>query len=204
MSGLAMIPIALICGSIQVARKDDSGRIGRWNCHDCKSSFNVLAGTIFQKTKVPLQKWFLAIALILDAKKSISSHQLSRNLDLNQKTSWFMAMRIRKAMLFDKALLEGIVEADETYVGGRPRNRNNSSQRGRATGKTPIIGVVERGGKVVAKAAPKNKVNAKTITHFLTKHISSSSVLMTDKFTAYKKHWQKDTSCNHRPFEESM
>ena len=91
-------PACPLCGSLSVARKADSFRQGRWNCHDCKSSFNVLSSTIFQKTKLPLQKWFLAISLVLNAKKSVSSYQLSRDLDLNQKSAWFMAMRIRRAI----------------------------------------------------------------------------------------------------------
>ena len=69
--------IARVCGSVDVARKADGQRVGRWNCRDCKSSFNVLSGTIFQGTHLPLQKWFCAIALIVNAKKSLSSHQLS-------------------------------------------------------------------------------------------------------------------------------
>ena len=118
-------PACPLCGSVSVARKADGHRVGRWNCHDCKSSFNVLSGTIFEKTKIPLQKWFLAIALLLNAKKSVSSYQLSRDLDLNQKTAWFMAMRIRRAMVEkDGGLLTGIVEADEAYVGGKPRKGN--------------------------------------------------------------------------------
>ena len=117
----------LHCGSIHVARKHDGDRIGRWNCHDCKSSFNVLSGTIFEKTKVPLQKWFLAIGFIVNAKKSVSSPQLARDLELNQKTAWYMQQRIRAQMATeqDDMILQGIVEADETYVGGKPRKRNN-------------------------------------------------------------------------------
>jgi transposase-like protein len=117
------------CGSTHVARKHDGHRIGRWNCHDCKSSFNVLSGTIFEKTKIPLQKWFLAIGLIVNAKKSLSSCQLARDLELNQKTAWYMQQRIRAQMAAEQTketgLLQGIVEADETYVGGKPRKRNN-------------------------------------------------------------------------------
>lgn len=75
------------CESSDVARKKDNKRIGRWNCHDCKSSFNVLSGTVFQNTKIDLTKWFMAIALIANAKKSLSSHQLARDLDLNVKTA---------------------------------------------------------------------------------------------------------------------
>ncbi len=148
------------CGSIRVARKEDTGRIGRWNCHDCHASFNVLSGTIFSKTRIPLQKWFTAVCLVLNAKKSLSSWQLSRDLDLNQKTAWYLIQRIRAEMATKQAdLLQGIVEADETYIGGKPRKRNKRNDdepkapRGRATSKTAIIGAVERGGQVAARVA---------------------------------------------------
>ena len=150
------------CGSVKVARKGDGTRIGRWNCYDCRSSFNVLHGTIFQKTKVPLQKWFLAIAIYLNAKKSASSHQLARDLDLNQKTAWFVGMRVRMELAKgSRPFLSGIVEADECYIGGKPRKANNHgpdddtkpSKRGRGTDKMPVVGVVERGGRVVARPA---------------------------------------------------
>ena len=111
------------CGGQKVARKADGHRVGRWNCHDCKSSFNVLSGTIFEKTKIPLQKWFVAIGLIVNAKKSLSSCQLSRDLEMNQKSAWFMQQRIRSgiASMEQSIMLQGVVEADETYVGGKPR-----------------------------------------------------------------------------------
>ena len=105
------------CGSTRVARKADSGRVGRWNCHACKSSFNVLSGTLFEKTRIPLQKWFLAVGLIVNAKKSLSSYQLARSLVLNQKTAWFMEQRIRAELASEKSelRLQGIFEADETF-----------------------------------------------------------------------------------------
>ncbi|MYC34527.1 MAG: transposase [Chloroflexi bacterium] len=112
------IPACPLCGCVTVGRKADGDRVGRWNCHECKSSFNVLSGTIFEKTKIPLQKWFLGIAIILNAKKSVSSHQLSRDLDLNQKSAWYMMMRIREAIVDDGALLSGIVGADKAYIRG--------------------------------------------------------------------------------------
>lgn len=119
------------CGSVDVARKEDSGRVGRWNCHACKSSFNVLSGTIFEKTKVPLQKWFMAVGLVVNAKKSLSSCQLARDLELNQKTAWFMQQRIRAEMASKQSgiRLQGIVEADETYVGGKPRKGNKKTNK---------------------------------------------------------------------------
>ena len=87
------------CGSIDVARKADGQRVGRWNCHDCQASFNVLSGTIFQGTHLPLQKWFCAIAIIVNAKKSLSSHQLSRDLSISQSSAWYMQQRIRSEMV---------------------------------------------------------------------------------------------------------
>ena len=178
------------CGSVKVARKAENDRIGRWNCHDCKSSFNVLSGTIFEKTKVPLQKWFLAISLMLNAKKSMSSHQLARDLELNQKTAWFLMMRVRNAMVDDNAdFLQGIVEADETYVGGKPRKLNKHADsppapRGRATNKQVIIGAAERGGRVVAE--PSVKVDFATLSNFLTQNVDPNSLLMTDQHPGYR------------------
>lgn len=189
-----LTPACPLCGSVDVARKVDGHRVGRWNCHACKSSFNVLSGTIFQKTKVPLQKWFLAIALILNAKKSISSHQLARDLDLTQPTAHYLAMRIRRAMVDQGDLLSGIVEADEAYIGGKPRKGNRRdddkpAKRGRGTDKLPIIGVVQRGGRVVAE--PSRKVNAASLTEFLSRNIDAGSLLITDAFNAYRRMGQK-------------
>ena len=179
------------CGSVGVARKDENDRVGRWNCHDCRASFNVLSGTIFCKTRVPLQKWFLAVALMVNAKKSLSSYQLARDLDLTQQTALYMQQRIRAAMAeSDAGLLQGILEADETYVGGRPRKPNRREDdrhapRGRGTSKTPVIGVVERGGKVRAEVA--EDLSGKGIIRFLKKHMDPvGSLLITDEYRAYR------------------
>ena len=178
------------CGSAEVARKAERHRIGRWNCRDCKSSFNVLSGTIFEKTKVELQKWFLAVGLVVNAKKSLSSYQLARDLELNQKTAWYMQQRIRAAMAADQApMLQGIVEADETYVGGKPRKRNKRdndkpSKRGRGTSKTPVIGAVERGGQVAARVA--DDLSGKGIVRFLKQTVNpAGTLLITDEYKAY-------------------
>ena len=178
------------CGSVKVNRKLDGDRVGRWHCKDCHASYNVLAGTFFQGTKIELQKWFLAITLMMNAKKSISSCQLARDLDLNQKTAWYMQQRIRSEMMRKegKALLEGIIEADETYVGRKPRKPNKrdddndapKNKRGRGTQKTPVIGAIERGGKVIARVA--TDLTAKGILQFLR---DNSSTLITDEYRAY-------------------
>ena len=182
------------CGSAdesKVRRSNLKSRVGRWNCHDCKSSFNVLSGTIMQGTHIPLPKWFAAIALVVNAKKSLSSPQLARDLELNQKTAWFMQQRIRAGMASDQApMLAGIIEADETYVGGKPRKRNKhgdddkGAPRGRGTDKTPIIGAVERDGNVIAQVA--EDLSGKGILNFIRNAVrTEDSMLITDEYRAY-------------------
>ena len=180
------------CSSVDIVRKKESGigRVGRWNCHDCHASFKVTHGTVFHGTKIPLQKWFLAISLVLNAKKGLSSYQLQRDLDLNQKTAWYILIRIRSEMSKKGgALLQGIIEADETYMGGKPRKENKKedrkpTKRGRGTDKTPVIGVVERGGKVVAQVA--EKLTGRKILEFIKKAVKiEDAELMTDEFHAY-------------------
>ena len=177
------------CGGTYVRRKTKGNRY--WNCHDCKPTFNVTSGTMFHGTKIPLKKWFLAIALVSDAKKSISSYQLARDLSMNQKFAWYMLQRIRLEMKNkENFILRGIIEADETYIGGRPRKRKDSdgnypkSKPGRGTKKSPVIGAVERGGRVVAKFS--RSITGKALKNFLLEKIDvDNSVLMTDQFPGY-------------------
>ena len=184
------------CDSTKVGRKNESqdedkvGRTGRWNCYECKASFKVTCGTVFHGTKIPLQKWFLAIALVINAKKSLSSHQLSRDLSLNQKTAWRMETCIRSEMAKKGgALLKGIIEADETYIGGKPRKANKKedrepAKRGRGTDKTAVLGAIQRGGKVVAEVA--TELTGRGIYNFIKKHVNTAeSELITDEFQAY-------------------
>ncbi len=186
-------PVCPHCSSQSIKRKKEEtvGRVGRWHCHDCNASFKVTSGTMFHGTKIPLQKWFLAIALVLNAKKSLSSHQLSRDLDLNQKTAWFILARIRAEMAnkTNPIVLQGIIEADETYIGGKPRKENKKAdrepaKRGRGTSKTAIIGAVERGGQVVAEVA--KGLTGRDILEFIRRVVNvNESELMTDEYYAY-------------------
>ena len=168
------------------------GRVGRWHCKDCQASFKVTHGTVFHGTQIPLQKWFLAIALILNAKKGISSYQLERDLDLNQRTAWFLLTRVRAEMA-DKTnsiLLKGIIEADETYIGGKPGKENKKedrepTSRGRGTSKTTVIGAVARGGEVVAQVV--ENLTGRTILDFIRKVVNiKESELMTDEYRGYQ------------------
>lgn len=168
-------PICPYCGSDKVrvhASKDK--KLPRWQCQDCHSAFSATVGTIFHHTHLPLQTWFLALAIMLDAKKSVSNAQLARDLGLPYKTAWSLALRIRQAMLTDPAqakLFIGIVEMDECYVGEKPRKGNGpdgerrKSKRGRDTSKMAVVGIVERNGRAVAKVVEVAYVSGDTHTN---------------------------------------
>ena len=120
-------PTCPYCGSPRTARN-----AGRHYCYNCKTSFSVTVGTIFHRTHLPLQKWFLAIALMLNAKKGISALQLSRDIEVNKNTAWRINMQIRKAMTQrgSSELLTGIIEMDETWIGGKPRKGRDKNRSG--------------------------------------------------------------------------
>ena len=165
----------------------------RHHCYTCKTSFSVTVGTIFHHTRLPLQKWFLAVTLMLNARKGISALQLSRDLKVNKNTGCRIAMQIRKAMSQKehRTLLTGIVEMDETYVGGKPRKGNKReddepAKRGRGTDKPPVIGAVERGGRVTAKVTEKTKLKARHMRAFVGERIDTdNSALITDEYKGY-------------------
>ena len=186
-------PVCPHCGSVVVRKKEDGvGRVGRYHCHDCGASFKVTCGTVFHGTKIPLQKFFMAIALVTNAKKSLSSYQLARDLDLKQKAAWYLLTRIRAEMAnkTNPITLRGIIEADETYIGGKPRKHGKykdkePAKRGRGTKKTPVIGAIERGGKVVAQVA--KGLTGRAILEFIRSAVNmKDSELITDEFTAYR------------------
>ena len=129
-----------------------------YHCNNCNKDFTVLFDTIFERSNMPLPKWFALITMMLNARKGISSMELHRQLGVTYKTAWYSAMRIRCAMIDEGDLLEGIVEMDEAYIGGKPRKGNmadnvaglsrvSTVKRGRGTKKIPVVGIVEREGK---------------------------------------------------------
>jgi transposase-like protein len=158
----------------------------RHHCNGCNTTFSVTVGTIFHHTHLDLQKWFLAISLVLNAKKGIAARQLARDLEVNKNTAWYMGMRIRNAMFEQGELLKGIVEMDECYIGGKPRKGTGPHKRGRGTSKTPVIGIVERGGRVIARAVDKKKLNSKGLSKFVRENVDvKESILVTDEFSGY-------------------
>lgn len=161
----------------------------RYHCNNCNTSYAVTVGTIFHNTKLPLQKWFLAIGLVLNAKKGISARQLARDIDVTKDTAWRISMQIRKAMYEYGDLLQGIIEADETYIGGKNKNRHKDKKTtgGQGRGgddKTPVFGMVERDGKVKAKTV--KNVKKATLQKIIMEHVKKGSTVMTDEWVAYK------------------
>ena len=178
-------PYCPLCESHNVARKREKGRIGRWNCHSCGSSFSVLSGTIFAGTRTPLIKWFLAIAMVVNARKGISSYQLSRHLGISQDNAWRMLHKIRKEMLEELSgiTLKGIVEADETYASIYTGEEKNT---GRGSNKLKILGAVEREGNVFARRI--YDTSGETMKWFMESYLElEDSVLITDQWTGYSK-----------------
>jgi transposase-like protein/IS1 family transposase len=197
-------PVCSHCSSERVTKRNTSIK---WHCNSCNKDFSVLHDTVFEGSKMPLPKWFQLIFLMLNAKKGISAKQIHRDIGVTYKSAWYSAMRIRCAMLDWGEMLEGIVEMDETYVGGKPRKRNNPLgksadnvanlgtlysrsdnriKRGKGTKKVAVAGIIERKGRVVAKVL--GKENSKTLMALLKKTVKlDKATLMTDDSGLYRK-----------------
>ncbi len=163
---------------------------GKYRCRNTGKYFNVKTNTLFDNTKVELQKWFIAIWLVTSHKKGISSLQLSRDIDVTQKTAWFMLQRIRKCFgIENNNDLDGNVEVDETYIGGKNKNRHTDKKVANSQGrsskdKTPVIGMVERQGKLNAKTV--KDVQAETLTAEIVERIKQTAHLHTDEWLGYR------------------
>ncbi len=163
-------------------------RTGRkqYSCDYCGTLVAPLAGTIFEKSSTPLKSWFYAMFLMASTRTGISAKQLERELGVTYKTAWRMFSQIRKLMTEDVSL-SGRVEADETYLGGKSRFKHKSKRDGKdgrgASGKVPVIGAVERKGKIAVMVAP--DASAKTIMPFLKAKVMPKSIVFTDEWRSY-------------------
>ena len=163
----------------------------RHHCNNCNTSYSVTVGTIFHRTHLPLQKWFLALSLILNAKKGISARQLARHIDVHRNTAWRISMKIREAMSqrHQRELLTGVVEMDETFIGPRKPRKEYPGQRfmdGSGHKKQPVVGMVEREGDVVAKMVGKRHLKAKKLNSLIRNHVDiKNSILITDQYKGY-------------------
>lgn len=157
-------------------------RKGVWKCRTCQKQFTVRIGTIFEDSHIPLYQWVSAFQFLCASKKGMSAHQLHRMLNITYKSAWFMAHRIRYAMAQPPSAdkLQGIIEADETYIGGKAHGK-----RGRgADNKVPVFALVQRGGDV--RSFKTDRVTSKNLKGMIREHVDKGSIIMTDEFLAYK------------------
>lgn len=176
-------------------------RKGVWKCGGCREQFTVTVGTIFEDSHIPLCKWLLAIHLLCASKKGMSAHQLHRMLGITYKSAWFMAHRIRYAMVQEplKSKLSGTVEVDETYIGGKRKGTGRRGRPGADSHKSPVISLVQRNGNVRSFHVP--SVSAKNLKEILRKNVQSDASIMTDDFSAYG--WVKKEFAEHDVIKHS-
>jgi transposase-like protein len=174
----------------------------QYHCTGCLYHFSVTAGSIFHDSHLPLWKWFLATYMMVESKKGMSANQLKRTLSISYKTAWYLCHRIRKAMLeVNPKPLTGIVELDETYVGGKKRYVG----RGSLEGKTMVLGAIERGGEVRLRVDRRKKASKKVLHAFVAETTDPKAErLMTDEAPGYLGIADSDTkheTVNHRAEE---
>ena len=160
-------------------------RLGYFRCGGCREEFTVRTGAIFERSHVPLHKWLYAMYLVVTSRKGISSLQLSKEIGVTQKTAWFMLGRLREGCGQTAEMLKGVVEVDETFVGGKPtaKNTKGKTRKQGASSKHAVIGAKQRGGKVVAK--PLDRVTAVTAQQFIVDNVEVGAAVHTDENRVY-------------------
>jgi transposase-like protein len=174
------------CGSLNVMRMAGKTQAGYFLCRDCSDKFTCRTGTLMERSHIPLHKWLFAMMLMSSSKKGVSAHQLQRMLGITYKSAWFLCHRIREAMGDDAPAggLGGegkIVEVDETYVGGKAKNRAH----GEPAPKKAVVSLIERDGR--ARSFHVASVTADTVRSIIRTNVSCKSTLMSDEANFYSR-----------------
>lgn len=179
-------PKGVVCPSCVTSDRITVRKGGFYRCNQCKLDFTVRTATIFERSHVPLHKWIYAMYLLVTSRKGISSMQLAKEIGITQKSAWFVLQRLREACGNDPTMLQGIIEVDETFIGGKEGNKHeNKKQRlGRGVvGKTIFIGMRERGGRTKTKMIP--DTTGKTLRGAILENVAAGSEIQTDEHSGY-------------------